>query len=84
MIKSKEASDPKSCWNKATDNQLVFVLHDGDPAMIGTIRAWINERVRLGINKRDDPKILEAQKVIVALETKAPLEDPAPASGLSR
>jgi len=60
MLKKLEASQPDSCWNKAQDDEIVFVLLARDPAATAAIVAWCNERVRLGKNGPDDPKIEEA------------------------
>lgn len=60
MIKSDEAADPNSCWNKARDYERVFVLLARDEAASHAIREWANERVRIGKNDRFDPQIVEA------------------------
>jgi hypothetical protein len=62
MIKRKEATDPKSCWNRADDDEIVFVLLARDPAAPATILAWINERIRLGKNHAGDAQVIEATK----------------------
>lgn len=60
MLKSEELSDPNSCFNKANDNELIFVLLGRDPAAAKTVRGWCVERLRLKKNKVDDPQIREA------------------------
>jgi hypothetical protein len=45
---------------KAKDDEMTFVLLARDEAAPVAIRAWINERIRLGMNKPDDPKTIEA------------------------
>ncbi len=60
MKKSDEVSKPDSCLNKAHDCEFLFVLLSRDPAAPIAIWAWINERVRLGLNSQNDPKIVEA------------------------
>lgn len=62
MIKSLEATDPQSCWNKATDNELTFVLLGRDAAAPVAIAAWCQERIRLGKNREGDPQIQEARR----------------------
>lgn len=62
MKKLKEASDPKSCWNRADEEEIVFVLLARDPAAPAAILAWINERVRIGKNYAGDAQILEATR----------------------
>lgn len=61
MRKRDELSDPKSCLNKATDDELLFVLLGRDVAATVAVRAWIEERVRLGKNTRDDIQIADAE-----------------------
>ena len=64
MIKLDELTNPNSCFNKAQDSEMLFVLLERDPAATAAVAAWINERIRLGKNKPDDPKILDAQRWI--------------------
>lgn len=61
MRKSAELSNPSSCLNKARDDEPLFVLLGRDPASVATVRYWIGERLRIGKNERDDPKIREAE-----------------------
>lgn len=60
MIKSEEVAKPFSCFNKAKDNEMVFVLLGRDKAAPAAIRAWCLERVRLGKNKWGDFQITDA------------------------
>lgn len=60
MLKREELTDPKSCLNKAADDEMLFVILGRDPAACAAVRAWVNERIRIGKNKKGDPKILEA------------------------
>ena len=60
MIKRDEIEDTNSCFNKATDGERLFVLLARDAAAPVAIRAWIDERIRLGKNAPDDAQILEA------------------------
>lgn len=60
MIKKHELLDPNSCLNKAADDEMLFVLLGRDPATPVAIRAWIEERVRLGKNEYGDEQIKEA------------------------
>lgn len=62
MFKHEELADPCSCWNKAGDNTFVFILIDMDEAMAATMRFWIGERIRLGLNKPGDFKLLCAEQ----------------------
>lgn len=60
MIKHSEAADPNSCWNKAKDDEIVFVLLERDADAPGTIRDWVARRIRRGKNKPDDAQMIEA------------------------
>jgi hypothetical protein len=44
MRKRDELSDPKSCFNKARDDEYLFVILGRDPAATAAIIAWCNER----------------------------------------
>jgi hypothetical protein len=60
MRKRDELADPNSCLNKAADNEWLFVLLGRDQASAATVRFWVAERIRLGLNEADDPKLVEA------------------------
>ncbi len=60
MLKLVEIGDKRSCWNKAKFDERVFVLLARDVAAPAAIRAWVDERVRLGKNAPQDPQIVEA------------------------
>jgi hypothetical protein len=60
MRKRDELTDPTSCLNKAKDDEWLFVLLGRDPAASVAVQAWVDERIRLGKNKLDDPQIHEA------------------------
>ena len=60
MLKRHERSLPYSCWRKAKSNERVFVLLARDAAAPATIRAWVDERIRLGKNTIQDAQIREA------------------------
>ncbi len=57
MLKREELADPQSCLNRAADDELIFVLLGRDVATRAAIRAWIDERIRLGKNTADDQQI---------------------------
>lgn len=61
MIKHEERDCPQSCWNKAREDEMTFVLLGRDRAAPATIRFWVSERIRLGKNRPDDPQIIEAE-----------------------
>jgi len=60
MRKKDELTSPSSCLNKAREDEWLFVLLGRDAAAPAAVRAWIEERVRLGKNTRTDPQIVEA------------------------
>lgn len=68
MEKRDELSDPSSCLNRARDDEWLFVLRAKDPTFSASIRWWIGERIRMGLNRHDDPKILEAEQVAAKVE----------------
>jgi hypothetical protein len=68
MRKRDEQADPGSCWSRAREGELTFVLLGRDAAAPWAIRAWVSERVRLGKNRPDDPQILEALGCARAME----------------
>lgn len=60
MMKKNEAANPESCWNRAGEDELLFVLLGRDKAAADTIRFWAGRRCELGKNKPDDGQIEEA------------------------
>ncbi len=68
MIKREELAKPASCLNKASDDEMLFILLARDPAAPATIRFWIKERIRLNKNHHDDAKIIEAEQCAQAME----------------
>lgn len=68
MKKRDELSKPNSCLSKASSDEMLFVLLARDPAAPATIREWIKERVRLGMNLPTDPKIVEAERCADEME----------------
>lgn len=68
MIKTRELTEPTSCLNKARDDELLFVLLGRDKAAPVAIFAWIEERIRLGLNKPDDAQIMEARDAALYME----------------
>jgi hypothetical protein len=61
MKKQEELKDARSCLNRARADEWLFVLLGRDRAAPAAVRAWIEERIRLGKNKPSDPQIKEAQ-----------------------
>jgi hypothetical protein len=60
MRKRDELTDPKSCMSRAKEDEMTFVLLGRDAAAPAAVRAWIQERVRLGKNVFTDAQIVEA------------------------
>lgn len=67
MRKREELAGP-SCWTNALDDERMFILLARDPAAPAAIRVWCNERVRLGLNRIEDDKIVEALACADAME----------------
>lgn len=61
MRKCDELADPKSCLNKARAEEWIFVLLARDAAAPAAVRAWVEARVRLGLNEPGDPRLVEAE-----------------------
>ena len=68
MLKRDELADATSCFNKAQDEERLFVLCARDPAAPAVIRAWIAERLRLGKNGPGDEQIREAYECANLME----------------
>lgn len=64
MRKRDELTSPNSCMSRAKDDEWTFVLLGRDKAATAAVRAWIEERIRLGKNTREDPQIIEAEQWI--------------------
>ena len=67
MTKAQELANTNSCWNKADDHEMVFILLGRDLAAPAAIRAWIDERIRLGKNKPTDRQIVTAEQCILTM-----------------
>lgn len=68
VIKRDELSNAGSCLNKAHPDEMIFVLRSKDRAAPAAIRAWIQERIRLGYNEACDAKLLEAECCAQAMQ----------------
>jgi hypothetical protein len=68
MRKRDELTDPASCMSRARDDEMTFVLLGRDAAAPATIRFWIQQRLRLGKNKANDPQIVEAYECARTME----------------
>lgn len=68
MRKRMEILDPHSCFNRARDGEWLFVLLGRDPAASTAVRAWIEERIRLQKNTREDAQVKDAEEWIRTVE----------------
>lgn len=68
MQKKDELQNPKSCLNKAFDDEMVFVLLARDPCAPSVIREWCEMRVRRGLNAKEEPQIVEALECAKIME----------------
>ncbi len=59
--KKHEINNSQSCFRKASDDEMIFVIRSKDKAAKATVEFWIAERIRLGLNSADDPKLQEAR-----------------------
>lgn len=73
MLKRDEVADPRSCLNKAAADEVLFVLLGRDRAAPATIRAWVAERVRLGLNQVGDQQLVEALATACRIEDGVPV-----------
>jgi hypothetical protein len=62
MRKRDETADPKSCLNKASDDEWLFVLLARDASAVVAVRAWIYDRIASGKNRHGDAQIHEAEQ----------------------
>ena len=67
MTKREELTNPESCLNKASPNELMFVLLARDEASPHAIDAWIKKRIDLKKNTPFDAQIIEAQECARAM-----------------
>jgi hypothetical protein len=68
MLKQDEYWSRLSCFNRAAPYEMVFVLIARDEAAPVAIRAWVDERIRIGKNKRSDDQIVEAEACAAEME----------------
>lgn len=68
MTKRDELLDHDSCFNKAEYHEMLFILLARDDAAPETIRFWINERIKRGLNKEGDQKLVNAEACASAME----------------
>jgi hypothetical protein len=68
MRKRQELIDPNSCFSKARNEEMIFVLLARDVAAPDTIRHWVKRRIELGKNTADDRQIIEALQCAERME----------------
>lgn len=68
MRKHNELTTATACMQRAHPNEMVFVLLSRDVAAPAAIRAWVEERLRLGKNTKDDLQIVEALHCAAIME----------------
>lgn len=78
--KRHNLDDPKSCLNKAADNEPIFVLRANDPVASKVVRIWASLSESMKTQPRE--KCCAAWQVAVAMEAwldeRTPLPVPAP------
>lgn len=84
MRKKQEIEIPSSCFNRAADDELIFVLRGRDTAAPSTIRFWAAERLRLGKNETGDDQISEAHQCAEIMEAEQKQPPSPPANNSSR
>lgn len=68
MTKQENIYRQDSCWNKARDNEPIFILLGRDPVSSGVIRAWIHQRIAGKKNRAIDPQIMNAMECAAEME----------------
>lgn len=71
MIKAREKNDPKSCFNKALEGEMLFVLLGRDAVAAETVRYWARRRIENGLNTSSDSQITEALDAAELMEKQA-------------
>lgn len=66
MTKAELLADPESCWNKAEDDEPVFVVLGRDPAAGDTVRYWATLSSHAGYHRQE--KIHDAIEDAEALD----------------
>lgn len=78
MKKLDELANPKSCMNRAHDNEMTFVLLGRDLMAPAVIREWCRLRCLHGKNSPKDPQITEALECAKKMEANREVAAPAP------
>ena len=68
MRRIDEFTNPDSCFNKADNEEPVFVLLARDPSAPIAIRVWVALRIKDGKNQMGDTQTTEALKLADEME----------------
>ena len=68
MTRSENLSDPNSCFNKANNDEPIFVLRAKDLTSIQVIAYWIHLRIQSKMNTRLDTKMQNARELMAEME----------------
>lgn len=68
MRKRDEMTNPDSCMSRAKDDEMTFVLLARDPAAPAVIRAWVEERIKIGKNTHNDPQVVGALRCAAIMD----------------
>lgn len=68
VTKRENLLELHSCFNKAEDDEPLFILLGRDASAPVALRFWIEDRIKRGKNKRDDPQIQDAERVITQMQ----------------
>lgn len=60
MKKREELHSHDSCYTKAHDQEMIFVLLSRDKCAAKAIRFWAEERIKEGLNQANDSQIQDA------------------------
>ena len=63
--KAVERDDSESCWNKAKDDDILFILKGTDITAAGLVMQWANRAAKNGAPAK---KVDEARRIAEAME----------------
>lgn len=64
MTKRENIDDPNSCWNKAADDEILFILRDKDLTFIPVLLFWVHMRIFMDIDLATSPKLTGALEIV--------------------
>lgn len=68
MTRSKELSDPNSCFSKAKEDEPMFVLLARDVMAPDIVREWCRQRIKFLNQSPADEQIKEAMAIAQQME----------------